>query len=229
MLALAACGPLASPAPLAPTARAVASPSSTPSLRPQLPARVWVNAPLGANLRADHDRGAASVALLRQGAELTVSGAWPDTKADWYRVSAQDLNGWISAQVVVDAHIQRTGPTDLVTVAVPDGLYGGASPGNANEFLVRSGPQATDPIFLRVRRAPRDADLPVNDPGVLDHSTMVEVWSYTALEQVYQRPDGSAYFVIRVAGASGRYLLEFFDRTTTSTRVQQVLDSMTLN
>lgn len=212
----------ASPSPTASATTTSPSPTAT------VPAKVWVNAPLGGNLRADHAGGAAVVGLLRQGAELTVAGSWPEGKPEWYKVSAADLSGWISAKVVVAVHILRTGSTDLVAMALPDGLYGTQTPGNANDFTVRTGPQPSDPVFLRVRRAAKDADLPVDSPGVLQRSAVVEVWSFTGLQEVYQRPDGTAYHVVRVPGGSGRYLIEFFDRGGDPTRVQQILDSLTL-
>jgi hypothetical protein len=203
---------------------AVATP--TPSSATRLPERVWVNTPLGANVRADHDAGATRVALVRQAGALRVERGWPDQNPQWYQVSAEDFKGWILRTLVVDVAIQRTGASELVSLALPDGLY---SSSTRSDYTVRTGPQPTDPVFLRVRRAASDAELPVTDPGVIDHEQVVEVWSFTGLERVYRRPDGTAYYVIRVPGEGGsRYLLEFFDRSTSSARVQHVLDSMTL-
>lgn len=220
---LAACGGAAS-SPSSTRPLAIASPTASPASR--LPERVWVNTPLGANVRTDHDAAATRVALVRQAGALRVERGWPDQNPQWYEVSAEDFKGWISRTLVVDVPIQRTGAGELVTLALPDGLYGSSA---RNEYTVRTGPQATDPVFLRVRRAASDAELPVQDPGVIDHEQVVEVWSFTGLERVYRRPDGTAYYVIRVPGeATSRYLLEFFDRNTSSARVQQVLDSMTL-
>ncbi len=227
-LALSACQPIGGAPASSPPPAAVSSPSASASPAGSLPERVWVNASLGANVRADHSTEAARVALLPQGAELRVSGAWPTTTPQWYRVAAQDAEGWISARVVVPLHIQRTGAPDLVTMAIPDGLYGSISPNNPREFTVRAGPQPGDPIFLRVRKAATDGELPVTAPGVVDYRQTVEVWNYTAEEQVFRRPDGSAYYVIRVPGEGARYLLEFFDTTTNSPRVRQVLESMAL-
>jgi hypothetical protein len=202
----------------------VASPSGSPASR--LPEQVWVNTPLGANVRADHDAASARVALVRQTGVLRVERGWPDQNPEWYQVSAEDFKGWISRRLVVDAPIQRAGATELVSLALPEGLYSGAA---RNDYTVRTGPQPTDPVFLRVRRAQSDAELPVQDPGVIDREEVVEVWSFTGLERVYRRPDGTGYYVIRVRGeGTSRYLLEFFERTTTSVRVQQVLDSMIL-
>lgn len=140
---LAACGGAAS-SPSSTRPLAIASPTASPASR--LPERVWVNAPLGANVRTDHDAAATRVALV-----------------------------------------------------LPDGLYGSST---RSEYTVRTGPQATDPVFLRVRRAASDAELPVQDPGVIDHEQVVEVWSFTGLERVYRRPDGTAYYVIRVPGVT---------------------------
>jgi len=226
-LALSACQAIGV-APATSASPATSSPSAAASPAASLPERVWVNASLGANVRADHSTEAAKLGLVRQGAELRVTGAWPTPTPQWYRVMAEDVDGWISARVVVPAHIQRTGASDLVTVALPDGLYGVISPSNPREFVVRSGPQPSDPIFLRVRKAATDAELPVTAPGVVDYRETVEVWNYTAEEQVFRRPDGSAYYVIRVPGEGARYLVEFFDATTNSPRVRQVLESMAL-
>ncbi len=225
---LSACAPLSiAPSSASPSPSASAT---TPSPGPTaaLPAKIWVNAPLGGNLRADHAAGAAIVGLLRQGAELTVGGSWPEGKPDWYKGTAADLSGWISAKVVSTVHILLTSSSSLVAMALPDGLYGTQTAGSPNDFTVRTGSQPTDPIFLRVRRAAKDADLPVDSPGVLEREAVVEVWSFTGLEEVYRRADGTAYYVVRIPGGSGRYLIEFFDRDANPARVQQVLESMTL-
>src|SRR2546428_7988259 len=107
-LVVAAC---ANPA-AAPNTRPSAAASATPSASP-LPASIWVNAPLGVNLRTAPDPNAARLEALPQGAKADVIGSRDlASGSGWYQVKATDgQQGWLSAAYVVTSDILRASST----------------------------------------------------------------------------------------------------------------------
>src|SRR3989442_12517235 len=90
-LVLAACASLAAAPDTHPSTTASATPSASP-----LPATVWVNVPLGANLRGAPDLNAARLDTLPHGARADVVGQ-RDMAAgsSWYQVKSGHVHqGW---------------------------------------------------------------------------------------------------------------------------------------
>src|SRR5713226_5983195 len=117
LLVVAACANPAAAPDTRPSSVAPATPSASP-----LPGSVWVNVPLGANLRSAPDPSATRLETLPQGARAEVVGKRDVADgSSWYQVKAADgQQGWVSAVYVVTSAIFRaSSTTDGWTLMLP--------------------------------------------------------------------------------------------------------------
>src|SRR5216684_591767 len=188
------------------------APAATTPSTPSLPFPIWVNDPLGVNLRSSASVSSARLATLSQGTQATADGRAPDASGNtWYQVAASSDPSLTTISKSGDDLpflILQTSSSDVLTVQLP--------------------------AQLRADMAP-----------VADHTTTVQVWSYTPLnEQVsrvaldtckvtsaWARPDQGWPFMASVyVHTKGRnYQFSFFTADANSPVVKQVLDSVALS
>src|SRR5437016_11451723 len=78
------------------------SPGTVPLAAPALPFPVWVNDPLGVNLRAAASASSARLATLTQGTQATADQRAPDASGNvWYRVKPGTQAGWVRSDFVM--------------------------------------------------------------------------------------------------------------------------------
>ncbi len=230
VLVLAACS-LARPnqaGSLAPSPPKSASPESA-----TLPGTVWVNAGLGINLRSAPDVSSTSLEVLRQGAAADVLGEQKATDGSrWYGVRSVDgREGWVNAAYVVVSAIYRFGSTsEGWSLMLPTGFSTQLVPSPSPGFTEARTPGSTTTPFMRVQTAATMDSLPSATPtqAVLDHTRLIEVWSYTALERIYRTPGGMYLTVVRVPASNRAYQFVFWTADNDSALVNQVLASVSL-
>src|SRR3981081_1337880 len=75
-------------------------PAATPSA-PSLPFPIFVNDPLGVNLRASASASSTRLATLSQGTQATADGRAPDASGNtWYHVTLASQAGWVRSDFV---------------------------------------------------------------------------------------------------------------------------------
>src|SRR5467141_3969928 len=220
----------------------------TPST-PALPFPIWVNDPLGVNLRSAASASSARLATLTQGTQATADGRAPDAAGNtWYHVTLGGQSGWVRSDFVVTSALHAaSGPG--WSLMLPPGYQLAPS---SNASLTTVSKTGDDLPFLVLQTTSSDtltvqlpAQLRADIAPVADHTTAVQVWSYTPLtEQVsrvaldtckvtsaWARPDQGWPFMSAVyVHAKGRhYQLSFFTADPNSPAVKQVLDSVALS
>lgn len=228
-MVLAACSPLAA----APTTPSSSAPSATPSTS-ALPSSVWVNAPLGVNLRAAPDPSSARLEGLAQGTKADVMGL--RTMSDgssWYQIRAADgQQGWVNAAYVVTSAIFRAwSNTDGWSLMLP-AAFSTRTVTSPSPGAFTAGPAADSaPPFLKVQAAASLTALPPAVPtgSSFDHSRLTEVWSYTVLEKVYRTPEGLFLTVVRVPAPNRAYQFLFWTADNDAPVVTQILASIALS
>jgi hypothetical protein len=227
---------------------------STPAPSGALPATIWVNVPLGVNLRVGPSATSQRLATLPQGTKAAVMGQ--ETGGDgslWYQVNYAAQTGWVKAEFVVTAPIQGSVPDGGGwggagwSLMVPDGYYRQGSGLGMAQF----GPthQGLSP-FLLIYTSPPLAALPPPIPFVMNGSvppvvvatTAMSVWGFSGKEQVTHLPLDTCHFALTADGGGGwayvtgvfvttptrAYELLFLTETPDSPLVGQVLASLTL-
>jgi uncharacterized protein YgiM (DUF1202 family) len=228
--------PMPTPAP----ASAAAPPAS-------LPFPVWVNDPLGVNLRATASASSARLATLTQGTQLTVDARSGDAAGNrWYHITNGTQKGWIRADFVASVPLHPASGTGW-SVLLPQGLTA-SSPTPTLTTISRAG---DDLPFLIVQTSTSEtitlqtpAGLRADLAPVADHTTTIQVWSFTVQKQVsrvavdtckvmsaWARADqGWPYQTSVYIHTSGRnYLFSFLSSDPDSSTVKQVLDSIALS
>src|SRR6266700_271554 len=217
----------------------------TPPTVPALPFTVWVNEPLGAKVRAGASSSTAQLGILSQGTQATADQRAPDASANvWYHVKQASLAGWVRSDLVVSTALHAASGSGW-SLMLPQGYQVGPSSDPSLTTITKSGDELP---FLILQTTSSDtltvqlpAQLRANMAPVADHTTAVQVWSYTPLsEQVsrvaldtckvtsaWARPDqGSAYMSSVYIHTKGRnYQFSFFTADPNSPVVKQVLDS----
>lgn len=229
-MALTGCG---QPATSAPNTRTSASPSTTPSASP-LPAKIWVNAPLGVNVRTAPDASSARLTSMPQGAQAPVGARRTATDGStWYQVKTDDGQlGWVNASYVVTSAIFRASSTaDGWTLMLPAG-YSTRTVPSPSPSTFTAGPAADNaPPFVKVQVAPTVAALPPATPtgATFDHSRITEVWNYTVQAKIYRTPEGLYLSVVRVPAPNRAYQFLFLTTENDSAVVAQIVASIALN
>jgi hypothetical protein len=220
-----------------------------PPAVPALPFPVWVNEPLGAKLRAGASSSTAQLGILSQGTQAVADQRAPDASGNvWYHVKAASQTGWVRADLLATTALHVASGVGW-SLMLPQGYQVAPSSDPALTTISKSG---DDLPFLILQTSSSDT-LTVQLPGLLrpdvapvaDHTTAVQVWSYTPLnEQVsrvaldtckvtsaWARPDQGWPFMSSVyVHTKGRnYQLSFFTADPNSPLVKQVLDSVALS
>jgi SH3-like domain-containing protein len=228
-LVLAAC---ASPAAV-PATHPSTTASATPSASP-LPASIWVNAPLGVNLRNEPDPNAARLEALLQGAKADVIGRRDLTDgSSWFQVKAADgQQGWVSAAYVVTSAILRAwSTTDGWSLMLP-ATFSTRTVASPSPGAFTAGPSADSaPPFVKVQAAASLAALPPATPAgsTFDHSRLMDVWNYTVQEKIYRTPEGLFLAVVRVPAPNRAYQFLFWTADNDAPIVTQILASIALS
>src|SRR2546426_3169575 len=246
-------------APTDPRASPTACPASLPRLKtaaavappaaPVLPFPVWVNEPLGAKLRAGASSSSAQLGILSQGTQATADQRAPDASGNvWYHVKQASLAGWVRSDLVVTTALHAASGFGW-SLMLPQGYQVAPSSDPSLTTITKSG---DDLPFLILQTSSSDtltvqlpAQLRADMAPVADHTTAVQVWSYTPLnEQVsrvaldtckvtsaWARPDQGWPFMSSVyVHTKGRnYQFSFFTADPNSPVVKQVLDSVALS
>jgi hypothetical protein len=222
-------------------------PAVLPAPSPTLPFSVWVNDPLGVNLRTTPSKSGTLVRTLNQGTQASADRQVTDgSAARWYHVTIGSQSGWLRADFVVSHSISVMSGNGW-SLMLPDTYQGRVISASLSEASA-SGDAVP---FLRAQTSGLDtvsADLPaVINPNITpipDHTKVVQVWSYTVLERVSRAPIDTC----KVAGAGARqdagwpymtsvvakstvraYSFTFFTQEPNSAIVEQVIESIALS
>lgn len=221
----------------------------TPSAAPALPFTIWVNEPLGARLRAGASSSTAQLGILSQGTTAVADQRAPDASGNvWYHVKAASQIGWVRADLVVTTALHPASGFGW-SLMLPQGYQVAPSSDPSLTTVSKSG---DDLPFLVLQTSSSDtitvqlpAQLRADVAPVADHTTTIQVWSYTPInEQVsrvaldtckvtsaWARPDqGWPYMSSVYVHTKGRnYEFSFFTADPNSPVVKQVLDSVALS
>jgi Bacterial SH3 domain len=237
--------PTACPASLpTPTAPGTAAAATTPPL----PFAVWVNDPLGVNLRAGASASSARLATLTQGTQATADGRAPDASGNlWYHVRLGSQAGWLRADFVSAVALHpASGPG--WSLMLPQGLQASGSDPSLTT-IARSGDAV--PVLV-LQTAPAGQTLTMQPPAavrtdltpITDHQSTIQVWNYTVTADVsrvaldtckvtsaWARPDqGWPYLTsVFIHTSSRNYQFIFLSPDPTNATVRQILDSVALS
>jgi hypothetical protein len=228
------------------------APTVTPPSAPALPFPIWVNEPLGARLRAGASSSTAQLAILSQGTQAIADQRAPDASGNvWYHVKQASLAGWVRSDLVVATPIHAASGFGW-SLMLPLGYQVAPSSDPSLTTVLKTG---DDLPFLVLQTSSSDtltvqlpAQLRADMAPVADHSTTIQVWSYTPLtEQVsrvaldtckvtsaWARPDQGWPFMAAVYIGHNQtktrsYQFSFFTADSNSPVVKQVLDSVALS
>jgi uncharacterized protein YgiM (DUF1202 family) len=234
------------PCNVAGTPPAGATPAASPS-KPTLPASIWVNDPLGVNMRETAGTSGKLIATLSQGTQASADSQSVDTAGNpWYHVTVGSQAGWVRADFMA-TYALRLAIGDGWSLMLPSDL----TQNQISTSLFEATRTAEVVPFLRARTSSAEIttiDLPKAirpDPApIYDHNKLIQVWSYTVLERVSRvaidrcqlraaaaRPDqGWPYMtVVTVKSSQRSYQFEFFTAEPDSAVVTQVLNSAALS
>jgi hypothetical protein len=225
------------------------APTITPPSVPALPFPIWVNDPLGVNLRASASTSSAILATLPQGTQATADRRAPDASGNtWYHVTLGSKSGWVRTDFVVATAVHAASGIGW-SLMLPQGYQVAASSDPSLTTVAKSG---DDLPFLILQTSSSDT-LVVQLPGqlradmapVADHNTTVQVWSYSPLTErvsrvaldsckvtsAWARPDQGWPFMssVYIQTKVRNYQFSFFTADPNSAVVKQVLDSVALS
>jgi hypothetical protein len=214
---------------------------------PSLPFPIWVNDPLGVNLRNAPAATGARLATLTQGTRATADQKATDAGNNpWYHVALASQSGWVRADFVTSSPVQPASGLGW-SLMLPQGeQLSGNDPS-----LTTVGRRGDDLPFLMVQASTADM-LAVQLPSSVrpdiapapDHSATIQVWNYTVVEHVarvaldtckvsaaWARPDqGWPYMTsVFVHTVTRNYQFTFFTSDPNSPLVKQVLNSVALS
>ena len=227
-------------------------PKSAPTVvapaAPALPFPVWVNDPLGVNLRSAASASSARLATLPQGTQATADQRAPDASGNvWDHVKLGSQAGWVRSDFVITTSLHAASGSGW-SLMLPQGYQVAASSNPALTTVTKTG---DDLPFLILQTTTSDtltlqlpAQLRADLAPVADHNATIQVWNYTVTEHVsrtaldtckvtsaWARPDQGWPFVTAVyVHTSGRnYQFSFFSADPNALVVKQVLDSVSLS
>ncbi len=220
-------------------------PGVLPVPSPALPFSIWVNDPLGVNLRTAASTSGTLIRTLNQGTQALADRQLTDgTGARWYHVTIGSQSGWLRADFVVNHSVHVLSGVGW-SLMLPDTYQGIIINANQTEASASGAPVP----FLRVDTTGNPiVQLPAvinpNVSAVPDHTKQVQVWSYTVLEYVARAPidtckvpsagarqDGGWPYVTSVTAKSAvrTYAFTFFTQEPNSAIVEQVIESVALS
>src|SRR5438477_4239091 len=224
------------------------SPGTVPLAAPALPFPIWVNDPLGVNLRSAASASSARLATLTQGTQATADQRAPDAAGKvWYHVRLGSQAGWVRSDFVSNTPLHAASGFGW-SLMLPQGYQMGPSSDASTTTITRTG---DDVPFLVVQTSTTNTltvQLPASVRADLaplaDHSATIQVWSYTVNEQVarvaldsckvtsaWARPDqGGPHTTSVYVHTGGRnYEFTFLTPDANSAVVTQVLNSVALS
>ncbi len=214
---------------------------------PALPFAIWVNDPLGVNLRSAASASSGRVATLSQGTQATADARAPDASGQlWYHVKLGSQAGWLRADFVSSSPLHVASGFGW-SLMLPQG-YQAAGSDPSLTTVTKSGDEVPFLLLQTSNASTLTVQLPATVRADLaplaDHTATIQVWSYTVSEQVarvaldtcrvtsaWARPDqGWPYMSSVYIHTTGRnYLLTFLTPDAGSALVKQVLDSVALS
>jgi hypothetical protein len=225
------------------------SPGTAPVVAtPALPFPIWVNDPLGVNLRPTASTAGRAIATLTQGTQATADRRAPDSSGNvWYHVTVGSQSGWVRSDFVVTTPLHAASGFGW-SLMLPQGYLVAPSSDASLTTVSKTG----DDVPFLIVQTTTSSTLTVQLPALLrpdiapvaDHSATIQVWSYTVNEQVarvaldtckvmsaWARADqGWPYMTSLYVHTSGRnYEFTFFTPDAKSTLVTQVLNSIALS
>src|SRR6202165_4788367 len=163
----------------------------TPPAAPALPFPVWVNEPLGAKVRAGASSSTAQLGILSQGTQATADQRAPGASGKcWYHGKQASLAGWVRSDLVATTALHAASGFGW-SLMLPQGYQVAPSSDPALTTVSKAG----DDLPLLMLQTTTSDTLTVQLPAVLradsapvaDHSTTVQVWSYTPLTEQVSR------------------------------------------
>ena len=211
----------------------------TPSV-PALPFSIWVNDPLGVNLRPTASASSGRViATLSQGTQATADARAPDSSGNtWYHVKVGSQAGWLRADFVSSTSLHTASGFGWSLMLPQDTRRPVFKGGDEVPFLILQTSTAST-LTLQLPATVR-ADL----APVADHTGTIQVSSYTLTEQVsrvaldtckvtsaWARPDQGWPYAssVYIHTTARNYLFTFLTPDASSLLVKQVLDSVALS
>jgi Bacterial SH3 domain len=201
--------------------------AGTPHPAPAAPTpvtAVWVNAPLGVNVRSAPNVNSQKLTALPQGTRATVIGQQTGTDgALWYHVQpAGQATGWANGNFVVPTPIHTVTTGEGWSLMLPDGYT--LSRTGSGTAEVRSDHDTLVP-FLEVAvslsgtpsvPAPIPVELRHDVPWVRDHTNSVGVWDYQPTETVSRAAIDSCLVTGAATRADGGWAWVFALSATTT-------------
>lgn len=219
-----------------------------PTITPSLPHPLWVNDPLGVNLRSAPSTSSTRIATLTQGTQANANSRATDTAgAVWYRVSIGAQSGWVRSDFVTSTPLHPASGLGW-GLMLPEGYLVSPASDPSVSNVMKNG----DDLPFLIIQTTTSSTLTVQLPGILrpdvapiaDHTSTIQVWNYTVNEQVsrvaldtckvmsaWARPDqGWPYeSSVYVHTSTRNYQFTFFSPDPNSALVNQVLNSTALN
>jgi len=233
--------------PMPKSAAGIVSPSA-----PAFPYPVWVNTPLGVNLRSAALAGSSLVSTLSQGTQATADSRVTDAGGNpWYHVGVGGKSGWLRADFMTATPIHSTNAYGWSLMLPAEYSWSVDATAPSDPTLVPVKKTGDDVPFLTIQTSsanPMVVQLPsgvrpdVN--AVSDHNATIQVWNYTVVKHVsrvaidtckvtsaWARPDqGWPYLTeVYVHTAQRNYDFSFITSDPNSPLVSQILDSIALS
>jgi len=225
------------------------APTVTPPAVPALPFPIWVNDPLGVNLRSTASTSSAILATLPQGTQATADRRAPDATGNtWYHVTLSSKAGWVRTDFVVTTPLHSASGIGW-SLMLAEGYQVAPSSDQSLTTITKTG---DDLPFLILQTTSSDT-LTVQLPGqlradmaaVADHDTTIQVWNYSPLTEhvsrvaldtckvtsAWARADQGWPFMssVYIHTKVRNYQFSFFTADPNSAVVKQVLDSVALS
>jgi hypothetical protein len=224
------------------------TPATVSTQTPTLPFAVWVNDPLGANLRASASSSSTRITTLNQGTQANADAQQRNPGGDlWYHVSVGTTRGWVRSDLVATTALHAANGQGW-SLMLPQGYTSTPSSDPSLTNVMTTG----DDLPFLIVQSTTVSTLTVQLPGILradlapisDHVATIQVWNYTVNEQVsrvaldtckvmsaWARPDqGWPYETsVYVHTSSRNYEFTFFTPDANSALVSQILNSVALS
>ena len=222
--------------------------SAPATVTPAFPYPIWVNDPLGVNLRSAPSSSAARITTLTQGTQASASSRATDSAGYvWDHVTVGTQSGWVRSDFVTATPLHPASGLGW-SLMLPQGYALAPSSDSALANVVKTG----DDLPFLIVQTTTSGTLTVQLPGVLRpdiaplsvFTTTIQVWNYTVNEQVsrvaldtckvmsaWARADqGWPYESSVYVHTSGRnYEFTFFSPDPNNALVNQVLNSIALS
>lgn len=202
--------------------------SIPPASASPLPHAVWVNDPLGVNLRAAASATSTKITTLGQGTQATADQQGVDASGgSWFHVTLGSQAGWLRADFVASTPIYAVSG-DGWSLMMPVGKQ--LSGASAQQMATAT--TADDPVpFLTVVTGHPTDTLAPPAPAPLRHdigwsdpqARLIQVWSYTVLEHLARAPIDLCVFPAAAARADHGWPYTTYVRVASPTRVVQFL------